>query len=807
MRKLDQRIKDIRIAMNLNTLIQEQVLEPTEILILWAKCVPGVYMRTRIGKAAFILILAFLSGYGREESRIIREEASAEIKSGEEAFIEAERKSGDEVSAETEDKEDIPEETDTQYPLMATPSTVERIDLALVSDGTYCIFDGKKYGFITEAGEEIAPCIYDIAEPFSEGMACVLKEGKYGYIDLEGETVIPFDYDRATSFVEGLAYFAVGDTYGFMDKTGTPVFYLECDSVSSFQEGLAYFSLAGRYGYIDQSGQTAIEPGFDDAGYFKEGLAKVMKEGRIGVINREGTYIVPAEYDSVSIEDQFIIAQSDGKYVCFNRTGKVILEQSDYIERITTKGDYICFQNEGKQGLIDGEGNILIEPLYDWILSLIPGQDLLIVREDELYGVVDLQGEIRIPVEYDYICYDAYLGSTERGMLVLTDADGNMQSTDAVDLSEKISCNYDSIDWLDEDRAVVGLNGLSGMIDGEGNLIEPVGYDAIRVFDNGAVWMQKDSETWFYNSRGEMIEIKGDIDDISRKGDFYQIKKSGKYGFINEQGEEVVSPVYGFVTNYEVYGSSDIYILTDYNNDIWNSVIKTGEPERVYIFEALLHNEITPRSGLYHEFTKSGSISVEDSTTEGYSAGQEDLRDCKKTYKLYDLNHTGEPILYFMAEPYVRNNFPMSYSGFYAIRDNQIAELFTGYECGGSMRGDYACLWYDRETSRVFPGTNGFWGGFGGYASSGNVYDVKGGEMTCIASFDWITQPILNYSDEELLEHAELFYDGEDNPYTKVTIAQAEEGTAQKYSVNEVQSTREEYQEMSDRYQILFYVE
>ena len=129
-------------------------------------------------------------------------------------------------------------------------------------------------------------------------------------------------------------------------------------------------------------------------------------------------------------------------------------------------------------------------------------------------------------------------------------------------------------------------------------------------------------------------------------------------------------------------------------------------------------------------------------------------------------------------------------------------ELITGYECGGSMRGDYVCLWYDRETARIFLGTNGFYGGFGGYASSGDVYDGKEGEMTSIASFEWMTQPLAYFSDEEL-GHAELVYDNEGKPYTKEIIEQAEKEIAQIYWVNRVQTTVEEYQEMTDRYQMI----
>lgn len=132
--------------------------------------------------------------------------------------------------------------TAAEYPQIATPSDAEWVSAVFVSEGIYCIFDGEKYGYMTEEGEEIAPCIYDMAYPFSEGLACVSLEGKYGFIDTEGATAIPFVYDCAAPFAEGLAYFAAGNAYGFMDQSGALAFHFTCDSVSSFQEGAAFFA-------------------------------------------------------------------------------------------------------------------------------------------------------------------------------------------------------------------------------------------------------------------------------------------------------------------------------------------------------------------------------------------------------------------------------------------------------------------------------------------------------------------------------------------------------------------------------------
>lgn len=57
---------------------------------------------------------------------------------------------------------------------------------------------------------------------------------------------------------------------------------------------------------------------------------------------------------------------------------------------------------------------------------------------------------------------------------------------------------------------------------------------------------------------------------------------------------------------------------------------------------------------------------------------------------------------------------------------------------------------------------------------------------------------VLNYSEETLLENAELFYNPEGGTYTEETILEAEAVT--EYEVNEKRVSRQEYEEARGRY-------
>ena len=74
-----------------------------------------------------------------------------------------------------------------EFPFSEGMSSVENFNRFEVED--------SKWGFIDEMGNEVIPCIYEMAGDFNHGIAPVQKDGKVGFIDKQGNEVIPFMYD------------------------------------------------------------------------------------------------------------------------------------------------------------------------------------------------------------------------------------------------------------------------------------------------------------------------------------------------------------------------------------------------------------------------------------------------------------------------------------------------------------------------------------------------------------------------------------------------------------------------------------
>lgn len=349
--------------------------------------------------------------------------------------------------------------------------------------------------------------------------------------------------------------------------------------------------------------------------------------------------------------------------------------------------------------------------------------------------------------------------------------------------------------------AVVAVDGKYGVVRRDGGMEYAVKYDRVKLFSNGSIAFGAGDETVLRDSGGEIIYSGFDI-ELYACGEGYQIRKGGKHGLLNEKGEQILSPVYDYIRSHDICGSYHVLSVGQYGQNGRKLLVKTededelGQPE-TYQLEVFLQNHITPRAEAYMEFMQSGVIGAE----ERYPVNISELQTRRKFGKLYRMGEKGELVLYFYSEPYVSENFPLSDSGFFVFRDGEMEELISGSECGGSARGDHICFWYDKEEHRRMLGICGAWGGFGGYAYGGDIYELgpRGAELT--ASYSSVSQETGNYAMEELKENAELFYDNKGMPYTAESIADTPDVT--EYEVNEERTMRERFLETTDRYRYM----
>lgn len=701
------------------------------------------------------------------------------------------------VTEETEIQAPAAEAEEMPYPVMLDAAFAEDIDRAVYSEGIFLIFNGKTYGFMDETGEMVTDAVYEFAYPFSEGLACVKSEGKYGFINASGEAEIPFIYDRANSFSEGLAYFESGDSYGFIGRDGRTAFLLDCDSISSFSEGLAFFCTDGRYGYIDRTGEQGVPPIYDDADYFKDGIARVRKGISFGVIDTLGREVVRAEYDSVDINEQLIVVQSGDRYGCFDKSGREILPLA--YDMLSAAGNKIVYKEGGKYGIADLNGSTIAEALYDSVM-VIPELGAAIVGQDERFGILGAGGNIVLPVIYEEIFCQ---GEFPDLVFVVKKEEkyGFFSAEEWTDHGTvDISLCYEEVADYQDGMAAVGRAGKYGVVDLHGNLVLDYAYESIRVFENGMFAVENDETYRLMNSEGAVYGEET-YDRILQYGECYEIEKDGAYGFLNRAGEEIIPAIYDIISYDETCGASDCYVpcvLNDKNTHI----IMTGKPESGDLSAMLFRNEITPRISQFHELTESGEISVDDPES-SHSIPVKLLYSQELTVRLYRIDGESSPVMYIYAEPYTKLNFPLSHSAFFGLKDGRAQQLLSGYQCGGSMGGEFVHLWSDREENSVQIGATGKFGGFGGHSFTYEIYRCEDGKIEVENRFSFVDVKKEDYLGS-MLEQPELLFDEQGNPYTKESIQGAE--YICEYQINDETVTLETYDELFRRYRLCYFV-
>lgn len=502
----------------------------------------------------------------------------------------------------------------------------------------------------------------------------------------------------------------------------------------------------------------------------------VESEESVSIQQEETT----TEKETLTEEETTTETESVEEEICIVDTENISYIVSDNIEYAFWTENIICQYNGEHYGYINGNCEELTAMVYDLAYPFSEGLGCAMI--DGIYGFVDKDGQVAIPFSY----------------------------LDAAPFSEGLAYFY-------------GDEGY-GFLKPDGSIAFTLDCDSVSSFKEGLAYFSIDGKYGYMNTEGQTV-----IEPIYQDAGYFQnglakVRNGSFIGMINKNGEVVIPIQYSMILCYEKGIMAKVYDKTDYYNYAGELLSKEdydklpdmtydtekqsgfyeyGEGKLFDFSEVLLRNSITPKKALYWQLShgKYVDIATEESgemqNLRKYNNWEVD--DYIKCFALYELEQSGELVLYACEEPFESYLFPMSDSAMYCIRENQLYSILTGNECGGSARGDYVCFWRNVETGEALPGVHGGAGGFGGNSNYGSVYDYKDGVLQNERSFHWIGWFYSAYSEEELLQDAHLFYNDENVPYTKETILSAE--TINEYLINDQRVTCEEYDQFRNQYE------
>lgn len=265
------------------------------------------------------------------------------------------------------------------------------------------------------------------------------NNGLYAVYNINNERVIPPNYTHISLFakdiylaenpnekalytIEGerlsLEPFTIIDWFPTANNNHVPEWYM----VKTAAGDLIWYSAEGvqkkvlDYDDFRRRSKTGL--------YSRTDYLLVEKDGKWGAINKNGEEIISPKYDSLNyFNHSYLLGQQLIKFYVNDSLGLLTLSGDTFLAPAYTEayvrpdhpdGQLILIQN-GKKGLADREGQLLIPIAFDAIESPTIGQ-CIVVRKADKVGVYSKQGELLAPVAYRH--YISFRDASKNQMVI-----------------------------------------------------------------------------------------------------------------------------------------------------------------------------------------------------------------------------------------------------------------------------------------------------------------------------------------------------------------------------------------------------
>lgn len=311
------------------------------------------------------------------------------------------------------------------------------------------------------------------------GYGCFIINGEEAIIYTEklNKVLLPNYNINTCDFENNVIIIHKNNKYGIANTNENIVVPLQYDKIKWSDSGLFATQRGNRWGFIDSRGNVRIAFNYDLVSDFKKGLAFVFLDGKSSVIDTCGRIILPFTNDNICILDNGEIVL-ETNHICgkkYNVYGRPSVNISRWYEQLNfnfnQNPNLIRVKYCGKYGVIKLNGEVVLEPIYDFINFNIG--EHIVVEKDKKYGILDLNGRTILPIKYD--CITSY----GEGQKTFSNIFYTVRMNNKVGLLNKnlqlvIPIQYDDITYDDTYKVNrVRLNNEYGMVDFEHNILVP----------------------------------------------------------------------------------------------------------------------------------------------------------------------------------------------------------------------------------------------------------------------------------------------------------------------------------------------
>lgn len=399
------------------------------------------------------------------------------------------------------------------------------------------------------------------------------KTGKLALYTSEGKRLLN-DLDSIKRIQSSLFIVTKNKLKGVYSSKGKEVIPMKYNRMEAFGNFFWKVFLNGKQGIYTFDGKKVLPTKYEEIIYLYRDWNLdpdfvVKEKGKYGMFNAKGECMIQPEYDEVKYADQHQI------FIKGNEKGYLMKHKQTLIKGITIKdkitnwikqnGDsrsinYFIFEDKnGKNGLLDIEGNVLVSSQYE---SMAPyynissgTTDYLVVQHNSLYGVISLSNEVITPLKYK-----SYSNIYIRDHITLEDEEGYMLYS-LKDNSIFHSLHFDHIRESSGPYALIKKEGKAAFLNKVTlELVFPFKYEEISESTEDSLFTVCLNGKYGLVDKTDKVFIPCIYDEplYPSCGNKFVVKKDYQYGIVNLKNEII----YGMIPH-PIIAYSDSFQIMD----------------------------------------------------------------------------------------------------------------------------------------------------------------------------------------------------------------------------------------------------
>jgi len=263
------------------------------------------------------------------------------------------------------------------------------------ADGRLVAYKNKEWLYFKEDSSPLQPPDGRLVDAACGSVPpYTLKIGdKFALLDARFRPLTPVQFEAVAPTAPGAKNVKIGGKWGRIGPDGRWLLEPRFDYLSGAADSFVA-SIDGKRGFMRSDGSWLIEPKFDAARRRDADTAFVTISGATGVLRlKDQSWVVPQRPGVMCDVNYAIMWQTDGKRAILSRSGEGWIDIG--AERIGISLEYglLTFLKNGKWGLVDTAGQVIVEPQFDEAVYFVPSlRGVAWAKRDGKWCAIDRRG-------------------------------------------------------------------------------------------------------------------------------------------------------------------------------------------------------------------------------------------------------------------------------------------------------------------------------------------------------------------------------------------------------------------------------